>query len=586
MNKPETKRQQYEILRGQLELDRQSFVSHYKDLCDYISPRRGRFQLTDVNRGDRRNKNIIDSTATFASRTLRSGMMAGMTSPARPWFRLTTPDPKLAESTAVKEWLHTVSQRIATVFLKSNLYQVLPAIYGDLGDFATAAMYVEEDTEAVARFYPFPVGSYMIANNDRLKVDVFFREFRMTVRQLVTKFGATDRNGSIDFSNFSTHVHRLWEIGERETWIDVCHLVQPNPDYDPDRLESKFKKFMSCYYERGTDGQRESYWSATEDKYLSEKGYDFFPVLVPRWEATGEDSYGTSCPGMIALGDIKQLQLGEKRSAQAIEKMVHPPLVGPSNLQNVPVSQLPGGITYSDSNDGRAGLRPLHELNPRIAELEQKQAQIRERIKIAYYENLFLMLANSDRREFTAREIDERHEEKLLALGPVLEQVSQDLLDPLIEIIFSLMLRQSTDARGNFIEGTLIPPPPEELKGLELKVEYLSIMAQAQKYVGLGGVERFFSFVGQIAAVNPAALDKVEFDQGIDVYGDITSIPPGIIRSDDDAEAIRSQRAQAEQAQQQAMMIKEGSSAAKNLSQSDMSGDSALTRLMGGGGAA
>jgi len=571
--KLQTKRQEYEVLRAQLEFERTSFISHWRDLNDYINPRRGRFFTADVNRGDRRSKNIIDSTATLAARTLRSGMMSGVTSPARPWFRLTTPDPKMAEYEPVKNWLHEVSQRMSTSFLRSNLYNVLPIIYGDIGTFATGAMMIEEDFDDVLRCYPFPIGSYMIANNDKLKVDVFFREFRMTVRQLVQRFGRKKPNGDFDWSNFSIHVKNSWDRGAYEDWIDVCHVIKPNQDYDPNKLESKFKKYSSCYYERGyLAGTGSGYLStADEDRYLSEKGYDFFPILAPRWEVTGEDVYGTDCPGMAALGDIKQLQLGEKRGAEAIEKMIRPPMTGPTSLRNQKASILPGDITYVDVREGQQGFRAAHEVNFRLEALENKQAQVRERIRRAYFEDLFLMLASSDRRQITAREIEERHEEKLLALGPVLEQLNQDLLDPLIDNAFDIHVRQG-----------LIPPPPEELQGVKLKVEYVSVMAQAQKLVGLAGVERFVGFVGNMAQAVPSVLEKINADQIVDVYGDMTSIPPGIVRPDEEVEAMRAQAAEAQAAQQKLMAIKEASGAAKNLASADLSGDNALTQVISG----
>jgi len=83
-------------------------------------------------------------------------------------------------------------------------------------------------------------------------------------------------------------------------------------------------------------------------------------------------------------------------------------------------SILPGDITYQDVREGQQGFKPVYQVDPRINELEQKQAQVRQRIQRAFYEDLFLMLANDYRNDRpTAREIDERHEEKLLALGPV-----------------------------------------------------------------------------------------------------------------------------------------------------------------------
>lgn len=571
----DTKRRFFEILRAQLEIERSSFLNYWRELGEFILPMRPRFTLTEANRGERRNQKIIDSTGTLAARTLRSGMMAGITSPSRNWSRLTTSDPDLAEVESVRAWLHLVNQRMHSVFIRSNLYNSLPIVYGDMGTFATGAMMVEEDFDSVIRTYVFPVGSYMIANDDKGRVRVFFREFRMTIRQLVQKFGRKDDAGEIDWSVFSEHVQNQYKDGHMETWIDVCHVIQPNPDFDPDKAASRYKRFQSCYYEKGFKGSEKASYlrNGDDDKYLRTSGYDFFPVLVPRWEVTGEDVYGTSCPGMESLGDIKQLQTGEKRAGQAIELLVRPPMKGPSALRSTKTSILPGDVTYTDERDGTKGFTPVFQIDPKIQELELKQQQVRQRISRAYYEDLFLMLAQSDRREITAREIEERHEEKMVQLGPVLEQLNQDLLDPLIDITFHIMNRQR-----------LIPPPPPELEGMELKVEYLSVMAQAQKLVGIGSIERFFGFVGNIASQtgDMSVIDKVDLDQGIDRYADRLGIDPDIVRPDEKVAAIRKARAQAQQQAVQAEQIATGAKAARDLAGADMEGDNALKRLAAG----
>lgn len=564
------RRKSYELLRSQLENERSTFLPHWRSLSDYLLPRRSRFTITDVNKGDRRNQNIIDNTATLAARTLRSGMMSGVTSPARPWFRLTTPDPDMANFGTVKEWLYDVTKRMETVFIRSNIYNALPVIYGDIGVFATAAMSLEEDFDGdVIRCYPFPIGSYMIANDHKLKVNVFFREFSMTVRQIVSRFGELTEGGQANWDNMSHHVKNLWEQGQTEAWVNVCHVISPNDEYDESKLESKYKKYRSVYYERGYGSSTTQGYSVDDNRILSDKGYNYFPILCPRWEVTGEDVYGTDCPGMTALGDVKALQLMHRRKAKAVDKMIDPPMTAPSSMKNQKASLLPADITYIDTREGQQGFRPTHEVRPNIQELLLDIQSHQGRIQRAFYEDLFLMLANSDRREITAREIDERHEEKLLALGPVLEQLNQDLLDPLIDNTFEIMLQQG-----------LIPPPPEELQGMQLKVEYISVMAQAQKLVGIGGIERFTGFAGQVAQVNPSILDKVNADKLIEIHGDYNSIPPGIVRTDDEVAAIRDQRAQQQQAQAQAERIKMLTSGAKDLAGADMSGDNALTRVI------
>lgn len=568
--KYETKRHRLEIVRGQLIQERESFIPVWKECGEYLLTRRGRFDKSDVNRGDRRNRNIIDATGTYAVRTLRSGMMSGITSPARPWFRLSTPDPTVAEVSAVKRWLHLTGERMQTVFLRSNIYQILPILYGDIGVFGTGAVLIEEDDETVFRAYPLPVGSYCISVNEQLKVDTIFRDFKMTVRQIVQKYGNRDAKGNIDWSNISTFVKNQYDQGHMETWVEVVHGILPNEDYKPGNPFSKFKKYKSCVYEAGrSSGSTSSYGNgADEDVYLSEKGYEYFPVLCPRWEITGEDAYATEYPGVLVIGDVKQLQHGERRAAQAIDKKVMPPMTAPTSMENVRVSILPGDVTYIPVGEEK-GFRPAHEVNLSTVELENKQEQIRRRIKIGLFEDLFRMLGNDTRSNITAREIDERVEEKLLVLGPVLEQLNQDLLDPLIDIIFMLMERKG-----------ILPEVPDELAGVPLKVEYTSIMAQAQKSVDIGGHSRFLELASAVLNLNPNSRDKIDFDQYIDVMADRTSVNPTIIRSDDDVSKMREAQAKAQRAQQLAQSAPQAASVVKTLSETNMEGDNALNRMV------
>lgn len=575
----QTKRQMYEQLRGQLDRERSSFIPVWRELAENFLPRRARFQITDNNRGDRRNTKIYDSTPTFAARTLRSGMMGGISSPARPWFRLTTPEPEYAELGSVKQWLELVTRRMSTVFLRSNLYQALPILYGDIGVFGTHALLIEEDFDRVLRFQPFPIGTYWISTDAKGKVNVFMREYRMTVRALVEEFGQRDKNGKIDWSNFSLQVKGLYDSGNLEAWIDVVHVVAPNQDYQPGAyVRSKFKRFSSCYYERGTTrGTNQAHDNADlEGKFLRESGYDYFPVLVPRWEVAEGDAYGTDCPGMVGLGDAKQLQTMVKRLMQAIEKMVNPPMVADASLRNAKTTLLPGDTTWVEGeSEQKKKFRPAHEVNPRVAELMEAIRQTQARINRAMFADLFLMTAESDRRNVTATEIDERREEKFLVLGPVLEQLAATF-DDLIDITFTIMLRQG-----------LIPDAPEEIQGQELKVEYVSVMAQAQKLSALGGIERFTNFVTNLAAArqDPSVWDKVNSDNLIDHYGDITSIMTDVLVPDDQVAGIRQQRQSAQDALAKSEALRNETAAVKDLGQTPIDGNNALGELLRQSGA-
>lgn len=560
------KRKRCNALLAALRAERSSFDAHWRELSEFILPRRARFTTFEVNRGTKVHQKIIDSTGTMSARTLRSGMMAGVTSPARPWFRLSTPYPEINEDPEVKAYLYETTRRMETVFLRSNVYNKFPILYGDLGVFGTAAMAVMDDDEDVIRCYDFPLGSFYLANDAKLRVRTFIRPFRLTVQQVVERWGNLDAKGQPDFKRdeptvLSTFVQDQWTRGNFAAWVEIVHLIQPNVAYDGEKFESQYKRYVQCYYENGK----------YEAGFLEETGYDEFPILGARWETSGEDVYGTNAPGMEALGDVKQLQTGEKRSLQAFEKLINPPMTGPRSLMTQKATVLPGDITYDDPREAGVGFRPTYQITYDPEKFEAKQDRVRSRIERAFYADLFLMLDSLDRREITATEIAERKEEKLLAVGPVLEQLNQDVLDPLIERTFNIMQR-----RG------LLPEPPDALHGVALRIEYVSIMAQAQKAVALQQIERFVGFVSQVATVDATILDRVDMDELIEQYTEATGVPPKILRSPEATQQIRQARAQAQQQQQAAENAPNIAGAVKDLSQSPTEGDNALAKLLSG----
>ncbi|MGF8674828.1 portal protein [Klebsiella pneumoniae] len=551
----ETLKEQLQKQQAQLTNDRSSFDPHWRELSDFINPRGSRFLVTDVNRDDRRNTKIVDPTATLAARTLSSGMMSGITSPARPWFKLATPDPDMMDYGPVKLWLEVVQRRMNEVFNKSNIYQSLPLLYASLGNYSTGAMAVLEDDSDVIRTMMFPIGSYYMANSARGSVDTCFRKFSMTVRQLVMEFG---------LNNVSDSVKSMWDSGNYESWIEVIHAVYPNIDRDTAKLNSKNKPVKSVYYEVGGDS----------DKLLRESGFDEFPIMAPRWEVNGEDVYGSSCPGMIALGQVKALQLEQKRKSQLIDKATNPPMVGPSSLRNQRVSLLPGDITYIDQVTGQDGFKPAYLVNPNTADLLADIQDTRQIINSAYFVDLFMMLQNINTRSMPVEAVIEMKEEKLLMLGPVLERLNDECLNPLIDRTFSIMARKN-----------LLPPPPDVLQGMPLRIEYISVMAQAQKSIGLSSLSSTVGFIGQLAQAKPEALDKLNVDQAIDAFAEMSGVSPTVIVPQEQVEHVREQRAQQQQQQQMVAMGMAAAQGAKTLSEAQTADPSVLTALSNAAGA-
>lgn len=535
-----------------LKNERSTWDSHWREISDYLLPRNGRFFSKKVNDGGKRHNAIYDNTATIALRTLSAGMMGGLTSPARPWFRLATKDSDMMQNDEVKMWLHMVNRMMLSVFAQSNTYRALHSLYEELGAFGTASSIVVADFDNVIHHHPLTVGEYAVATNAQGEVDTLYREFEMTVAQIVKEFG---------LENCSRHVKDLYKRGTLDSWITVIHAIEPREDRDLRKRDNENMAFKSCYFE----------WGGDDEQLLRHSGFEEFPAVCPRWSVAGGDIYGLS-PGMQTLGDVKQLQHEQLRKAQGIDYQTKPPMQVPTALKNQGVNTLPGGITYVDTTNQNNAIRTAFEVRLDLNHLLADIADVRERIRRGFYADLFLMLQNQDTTRMTATEVAERHEEKLLMLGPVLERLHNELLDPLIDLTFSRLLQAGA-----------LPPPPPALQGQELDVEFVSMLSQAQKAVGTNSVDRFVTNLGMIAQMKPDVLDKFNSDEWADAYSDMLGVDPKLITADRNVALVREQRAQQQQQMaQQEMAQQQAETAAKMGSIQTQNGESnAMNDIIG-----
>jgi len=517
-------------------------------------PRRYKWLITpnQGNRGSPINQRIIDNTGTVAARVLAAGMMSGITSPSRPWFKLAVDDTALNDRSEVKLWLSECERRMETVFAESNFYTSLATVYSDLSIFGTGVMIIYQDYDDVIRCFNTCAGEYFLQNDDRQEVAVLGREFVLTVKQVADMFG---------LENCSATVQGAIKTGgamlTRE--IIIGHLIEPNDDYVPEAPGVKGMPWREVYWERSTG----------QNLLLRVRGFHEKPFLAPRWEMVANDAYGRS-PGMDALGDVKMLQVEQKRKAQAIDKHVNPPMIADVSLKNEPASMIPGGVTYVSGNGG-IGFKPAYTVAPDFTGLIADIQQVQERIKATFFNDLFMMISQLDTVR-TATEIDARQEEKLIQLGPVLERFENEALNVAIDIVFGIMLR-----------GGLLPEMPQVLSGQKIKVQYVSMLAEAQRATSTTAIERLFGFTGNLAAAKPEALDNLDFDEAIGEYADMLGVSPKILVSSDRIAAARAQRNQ-QMAQQAALQNSMAAAqGAETLSNTNVGGgQNALQKILGG----
>lgn len=532
----------------------------FRDIGELILPGIGDFFQDDLNRGGNAHSAILDNTAERAAATLAAVIMSFSTSPARQWFALSTVDPSLTEYRPAKLWLTDSTRRLQRVFSRSNTYSALHQNYEELVGFGNSCAVVAPSTERVIHVHPVTCGQYVWATGFDQSVNTLFREFKLTVGQCVAEFG---------FDRCSSSVQNRYRNNDLDSQVTVIHAIEPRRDRDPRYRDAKNMPWRSLYFEagntrRGTDYQTDA---AQATEWLSEGGYPQFPVLAGRWRTSGGNTYARG-PGHSAIGDVKSLQHLQQRFGLCVDLQTDPPLAHPPTMANRTVDGLPGG--RNPVPDG-PGIRPIFESRLELQYLLESIRDTRTRIERAFFVDLLLMLSQGpDYPQKTAHEIVERHEEKLMLIGPAQQRMEQTIQKPLIQVTLGYMI----DA------GLLLPPPPE-LLDVPLNIDFLSVFSQAQRAVGMFATDRFINTIGALSSLRPDVTDKLDVDRMVERYGSDLGIDPETLRSDDQVAEVRRQRAEADAKQQQAEQMAVGAKAARDLSQALPGDRTANTDVLG-----
>ncbi len=512
-----------------------------KDICAQVCPYRLQMDPLAINRGERKDQKILHSKPVRSVRTLAAGMMAGITSPAREWFKITTEDPGLAKFKPVRQYLHDCQERIRSALAQSNFYKQLSSgLYVDLCGPGTAAMLHEEGAPGKLRFRAMPWGEYFLDVDPDGKVNVCFREFAMTVRQIVEKFG---------LARISRNVRLAYDNGDYNSVFLVYHAIMPNWEFQANTLGVKGMPFISVWWEQ----TRERY-----DDFLYKGGYHEFPVLAPRWTAMASSAYGMG-PGWDSLGDCRVLQHHERRMMRLIDKVEEPPMRASANARKG--SLHPGDVTMMSKGSTGGMFEPAMEVPPEALRwVAERIAAVERRVSEGFFEHLWNMLIQDDRNQRpTATEVEAKRQEVMLQLGPLLENLNSEFLEPLIERSFYMLDR-----------ADMLPMPPKEIQGVPVQIEFISIMHQMQQTTGLVGIRTLLTEVMNIAQMRPDVWDKIELDEVVEDLARITGVRPAMVLSKEEVDKVRAARAQQQQAQEKGAAMAQAAESMKTASETDV----------------
>jgi len=497
-----------------LESQRANWDSHYQELADYMLPRKADI-VRKRARGEKRMELIFDGTALQSVDLLASSLHGMLTSGATPWFHLTLKDDELGRDEEVQAWLEDTSSRMMRAITMSNFETEVHEMYVDLVVFGTGCMFVEMDKKSM-RFSTRHISEFYVAEDQYGIVDTVFRKYVLPARQAVQRFG---------IENVSTFIQKRFEKKPDEE-VTVLHCVMPRKERDPTKQDNKNMPFASMYI-------------CMETKMvMQESGFQEFPYVVPRFlKATGE-VMGRS-PAMVALPDVKMLNLMSKTIIQAAQKLIDPPLLVPDDGFLLPVRTQPGGLNFFRSGT-RDTITPLNT-GANIPIGLNMEEQRRTAIRSAFYVDQLLTGGSPN---MTATEVVQRQEERMRVIGPVLGRLMNEMLRPMIDRVFALMLR-----------ADMLAPPPEILQGLDVDVEYVSPLARAQKSSSLNSTMKALEILLPLAQALPVA-DHINADGLVNHIMDSLGVPKKVVKPQSEVDAGREEQA----AQQQAMMERQEAS--------------------------
>lgn len=540
-----------------LDGDRGTIKSHWQDVARYMHPNRADYTGQQTP-GGKRMQYVYDGTPIWALQTFAAGLHSLLTSPHLQWFALRCEDERIDRMDAPRAWLDQVSAIMYAIFNgpRHNFASQSNELYLDLGSIGSGVMAVLEGRKTNVLFSTRTMGECVIAENDEDRVDTLLRRWPWTAKQAWDKWGPAA----------GEKVAKAYADGKQDQSFEFIHSVRPRMKRDPQRADNRNKLFESLYC------------SVSDQIIIGESGFDEFPYLAPRYAKTAGELYGRG-PGMMALPDVKMLNEMVRTLLKAAQKVVDPPLQAPDNSFIVPIKTVPGSLNFY-----RAGTRPQDRIQPietggNIPVGMELVEATRQQILRTFYVDIFRLPTDlgdpsSDGKGSTATYWMQRREKEMMALSPMLARLNSEFLDPLIDRVFKILWRQS-EGRG-FGPGSPLPPPPEELSGVKLRIEYVSPIAVAQKASQLDSVNRLIDQAIILRQLDPEGPLTLDLDAVQRLTSRDLNAPAEVLKTPARMQQEAEQRAEAEQALQDhakleslAGAAKDGSAAYKNVADAE-----------------
>lgn len=502
---------------------------------EFVNPQHGSMLAGTVRTpGEKRGDKAYEGTPEWAKDLMVSGLYNGLCSDADKWFKWTMQNPAMNKDASVKRFLEECTEAAYYAINGSSYGEVTKTAFDHQASFGTSIKYTEKNPRTIINAQIFRLTDCVFFENEEGMVDTLFREFDISVRSAIKKWG--EKCPSI--------VLNAEESGNIDDTFKFMHAVFPRETYDATKIDKANMPFAS-------------FWIfPNERKLIDEGGYWGNPYTVtPMYKQAGE-KYGRG-PAIKALQDMGLLNQMDKDNLLGAHKMVKPPMQIPEGY-NKRLDLSPDGHNYFNPSKGK--IEPISTIAnlPFSVEMQDRKAQA---VKRWFHTDTFLMISQAIDSQKTATEVMELKQEKLEMLGPLIGSQKRGHLDVDLDRIFSILL-----------ETGYLPEIPDILLdgGMgQIQTEYTGPLFEAQRKRDSQSIVKVYQTAGLMASTTQRidVLDNLNDDRSFRIITDRETVPSEALNTMEEVRAIRKARQQAQQMQQMAQEGMAAVEAAKALGQ-------------------
>ena len=518
----------------QMDAQRGNWKDYWSKILKYVNPNRDNV-YGERTRGQRQNTQVFDATAIKANRDYANAMLSLLMNPSTKWFMFSTGDPKLDTRDSMHKWLDFETKKTLDVLARSNFYTSMHENFLDDGAIGTTAILALQDEENLVRFEAQPIFEWVISENEKGVIDVGYRKYKMTCRQIIEKFGDSVLKDQ-----------------------DIQKDYKQNPDKEYEIIQAiEPRKNLASQFPEISKGNQNPFLSIhvlkIKAQVLKIGGFTSNPLIISRHSRESGEIYGRSL-GMEAFPEIMTANQLRKIILVGGQLSIAPPLQATDNSVMRGVKLRPYGMTFR-----RPGSEPIEPLftgaRPDIG--QELLQSVRESIEQFFYLDQ-LRTIQADR--MTATEVMQRRDEQFRSLAAVLIRKDQELCKPLIERVFKL----------RWDAGDVSEPPSDLAEvGGNVSIIYNSMIAKAMQMAEAESFTRAIQIAEPLFNLDPQVGDNIDADLGLRKVFKTLGVDSEFLRSVGDRDDLRQQRAEAQQQQAQLEQEQQTSETERNLAEAE-----------------